>query len=189
MRQAKGEYLLLLAAGVLPVTPSCIEELLMFAQRSDVGICGMQVLDGKDCIFSSDIVIGPVSSLLSLEVNRGMPYDAPGYMGRNYYAHNVSAVSGYACMADREQFLALWEQGSTKSVSARVLEVCFLLRQQGRQAVLNPYALCRVAREGEPGGLSAADAQKLMLTYRDQIAAGDPFYNKNLSLERYWQKK
>ncbi len=189
IREASGEYVLLLAAGILPVTPSFAEELLMFAQRKDVGLCGMQVLDRKDLIFSSDIVTGPVSNMLALEVNRGMSYDAPGYMGRNYYAHNVSAVSGYACMAKREELSLLWEQGSTKSPLARTLEVCFLLRQQGRQVVLNPYALCRAAETDDYGGLSAADAQKLMITYRDQITAGDPFYNRNLSLERYWQKR
>lgn len=189
MQEATGEYILLLWGGIVPVTPSFVEELLMFAQRQDVGLCGMQVLDRKDLIFSSDIVIGPASNMLALEVNRGMPYDAPGYMGRNYYAHNVSAISGYACMAKKNKLLPLWRQGSTKSLLARALEVCFLLRRQGRQVVLNPYALCRASQAGEFSGLSAADAQKLMITYRDQIAAGDPFYNKNLSLERYWQKR
>ncbi len=189
MQKAAGEYILFLAAGVLPVTPSFIEELLMFAQREDVGLCGMQILDRKGLIFSSDIVVGPASNLLALEVNRGVPYDAPGYMGRNYYAHDVSAISGYACMAKKEDFLELWEQGGTRCVFARILEVCFLLRGKNRQVVLNPYALCQAADTEDYAGLPAADAQKLMITYRDQITSGDPFYNKNLSLERYWQKK
>ena len=172
----------LLWGGIVPVTPSFVEELLMFAQRQDVGLCGMQVLDRKDLIFSSDIVIGPASNMLALEVNRGMPYDAPGYMGRNYYAHNVSAISGYACMAKKNKLLPLWRQGSTKSLLARALEVCFLLRRQGRQVVLNPYALCRASQAGEFSGLSAADAQKLMITYRDQIARSEEHTSELQSL-------
>ena len=189
IRQAKGEYLLFLAAGIVPVTPEFTEELLMFAQRRDVGICGMQVLDGKGLIVSSDLVISPLGGNPAIEVNRGIRYDAPGYMGRNYYAHNVSAVSGCACMAKKEEFAKLWEQGSTKGIYARMLEVCFLLRRKDKQIVLNPYALCRITDAGYKEELSAADGQKLKMEYREQIAAGDPFYNKNLSLERPWQKK
>ena len=37
--------------------------------------------------------------------------------------------------------------------------------------------------------LSAADREHLMKEYKEQILSGDPFYNGNLSLERYWQKK
>ena len=189
VKEANGEYLLFLAAGMVPITPEFIEELLMFAQRQDVGICGMQVLDGKGLIVSSDLVISPLGDTPAIEVNRGTRYDAPGYMGRNYYAHNVSAVSGCACMAKKEEFIKLWEQGSTKGTFARMLEVCFLLRQQGKQIVLNPYALCRILGTDYYEELSAADAQKLKMGYKEQIAAGDPFYNKNLSLERFWQKK
>ena len=189
IQEAAGEYILLLRAGILPVTPGFTEELLMFAQRKDVGLAGMQVLDEKDLIYSSDLVIGTSPDTLAVEVNRGGRYDAPGYMGRNYYAHNVSAVSGCACMAKKEELSALWAQGSTKSVPARMLEACFLLRRQNRQIVLNPYALCRIGRKDASLELSAADRQKLLLTYREQIVAGDPFYNPSLSLERPWQKK
>ena len=188
-RQAKGEYLLFLAAGILPVTPEFVEELLMFAQRQDVGMAGMQVIDGRGLIVSSDLVIRNLGGAPLLEVNRGIRYDAPGYMGRNYYAHNISAVSGCACMAKKEEFTALWEQGSTRGVSARMFEVCFLLRQQGKQIVLNPYALGRVLDMENGWELSVADSQKLKIKYGEQIAAGDPFYNRNLSFERFWQKK
>lgn len=187
--QAKGEYLLFLAAGIIPVTPGFAEELLMFVQRQDVGLCGMQVLDERGLIVSSDLVINPLGGMPVTEVNLGIRYDAPGYMGRNYYAHNISAISGSACMTGKEEFEKLWGQGSTKGVFARMLEVCFLLRQQEKQIVLNPYALCRISNTGYREELTAADVQKLKMSYREQIAAGDPFYNKNLSLERFWQKK
>ena len=189
LEQSDGEYVLILAAGILPLTPTFLEELLMFVQRKDVGMAGMQILDDKDIIFSSDIVIGNGAGHLALEVNRGQRYDAPGYMGRNYYAHNVSAVSGFACMAKRKELLSLWAKGKTKSTSARILEVCFLLRQKGKQIVLNPYALCRMSETDSREILLETDRHILMETYQEQILAGDSFYNKNLSLENYWRKK
>ncbi|MBO5372526.1 MAG: glycosyltransferase [Lachnospiraceae bacterium] len=189
MQKAKGEYILLFAAGALPVTPTWIEELLMFAQRSDVGMAAMQVLDEKDFILSSDLVHGMSADRLAIEVNRGERYDATGYMGRNYYAHNVSAISGCACLAKKEIFTGLWEDCHTKSVFGKVLELCFKLRKEEKQIVVNPYALCKLAKADFPVNLSASDREILMQNYDRQIQAGDAFYNKNLSFERRWQKK
>ncbi len=189
MEQADGEYLLLLAAGIKPLTPSFLEELLMFAQREDVGLAGMQVLDAKDRILSSDLVIGKDADTLAIEVNQGQRYDAAGYMGRNYYAHNVSAISGCACMAKREELLSLYRKGRAKSFFGRMLEACFCLRKEGKQIALNPYALCRMEEGAKIGELPETDRQLIKETYREQILAGDPFYNKNLSFEDYWRKK
>lgn len=189
LEQSDGEYVLILAAGILPLTPTFMEELLMFAQRGDVGMAGMQILDTKDMIYSSDIVIGNSSDTLALEVNRGQRYDAPGYMGRNYYAHNVSAISGLACMAKREELYKFWVKGKTKTTFARMLEICFRLRREEKQIVVNPYALCRLKDTGRQEMYSETDRQILMETYKEQMITGDPFYNKNLSLENYWRKK
>lgn len=189
IKNTDGEYIVLLEAGTEIITPAFLEELLMFAQRKDVGIAGAQVLDGKNFILSSDIVIGDLAGTLAVEVNRGERYDAPGYMGRNYYAHNISAVSGCACMGKREELAALWEKCGAKSTFGRILEICFMLRKENRQIVLNPYALCRISKEDHREELSEADRQKIRETYREQILKGDPFYNKNLSLENHWKMK
>ena len=157
IKNADGSYVILLEAGITPVTPSFMEELLMFAQRKDTGIVGMQILDEKDLILSSDIVIGGTSEQLSIEINRGERYDAPGYMGRNYYAHNVSAVSGCAFMAKKSELSFLWESGKANSLSGRVLEICFMLRRQERQIVVNPYALGRILKEDYKGEISLSD--------------------------------
>ncbi|MBO5303760.1 MAG: glycosyltransferase [Lachnospiraceae bacterium] len=187
--QANGEYVILLAAGAAPITPTWIEELLMFAQREDVGIAGMQVLDEKDFILSSDLVHGTTAERLAIEINRGERYDATGYMGRNYYTHNVSAVSGCACMAKKDLFMEKWEKSHTRSVFGKILEMCFGLRREGKEIVLNPYALCKISKADFPEKLSASDREILMANYKEQIAAGDPFYNKNLSYEKHWQRK
>lgn len=187
--KASGEYIILFAAGMAPVTPSWIEELLMFVQREDVGVVGMQILDEKDFILSSDLVHGTTADRLAIEVNRGERYDATGYMGRNYYAHNVSAVSGCACMAKKHLFAENWEKSHTRSVLGKMLELCFAVRKSGKEIVLNPYALGKISRADFSEELSASDRELLMQNYKAQIEAGDPFYNRNLSYERHWQKK
>ncbi len=188
-RRAGGTYVLILAAGITPVTPSFLEELLMFAQRDDVGLVGMQVLDEKNLILSSDLVIGDSEDTLAIEVNRGGRYDAPGYMGRNYYAHNVSAVSGCACMGKKEEIFPYFAEADASATAGRMLDVCFRLREVNRQIVLNPYALCRMRKADWKWNLTEADRQVLLATYRGQVKQGDPFYNENFSLEEPWKMK
>ena len=106
------------------------------------------------------------------------------------YDIDYSKVAKYSLtFTVAEEVRELWEQGTAKSTFARILEVCFLLRSAEKQIVLNPYALCRMISTDYKEELSAADRQNLMAAYQEQIAAGDPFYNKNLSLERHWQRK
>lgn len=188
VQEADGDFLLFLSAGISVITPSFLEELLMFAQREDVGLVGMQVLDEKGLIYSSDLIVGAFAGGPVAEANRGQRYDAPGYMGRNYYAHNVSAVSGFACMGKAKRLKGLLGACGARSAYARALELCFLLRQAGEQIVVNPYALCRKEPSASLGGLPDADRQYLLEAYKAQLAAGDPFYNKNLSTEQFWQK-
>lgn len=190
IKQAQGEYIVLLAAGAEIITPSWVEELLMFAQRTDVGAVGMQVLDEKELILSSDLVIGDTKSNFAIEVNRGERYDAPGYMGRNYYAHNISAISGAACMLKKETLESLWvEKDALSTLMAQMFSVCLKLRENRKQIVLNPYALCQIAKADYHGEITETDIGKLLERHGSQMKAKDPFYNQNLSFERYWQKK
>lgn len=186
-KKAQGEYVILLLAGTEIITPNWMEELLMFDQRRDTALVGMQILDENNNILSSDIVVGTEKEYLALEVNRGGPFDAPGYMGRNYYAHNVSGVSGNACMVKKELLLRCYKEGY--SVFGTIMALCLTFREEGLYTVLNPYALCQIPGKDYHEELTEADRDMLMHQFKGQITAGDPYYNKNLSYEKFWQKK
>lgn len=185
--EARGEYLIFLLGGIELISENWMEELLMFAQRKDVGAVGMQLLDENNLILSSDVVIGKTKEYLALEVNRGGAFDAPGYMGRNYYAHNISAVSGRACMVKKDVFLEYFPEGY--SLSGGILAMCMALRSRKLQIVLNPYALCKMRKEDYREPLDDAERERLFSQFGGQIKAGDPFYNKNFSYERFWQRQ
>lgn len=185
--KAKGEYIVLLLAGIEIITGTWLEELLMFAQRKDAAIAGMQILDENNNILSSDIVVGNKKEYLALEVNKGQPFDAPGYMGRNYYAHNVTAISGSACMMKKEILIANYTEGY--SAMGEMIAMCLNARKQNLNIVLNPYALCQINTQDYKAELTEKDRDKLFKQFRVEIVAGDPYYNKNLSYTRFWQKK
>ena len=185
--RAQGEYVILLLSGTEIITPNWMEELIMFAQRRDTALVGMQILDENNHILSSDIVVAPTKEKLALEANKGGPFDAPGYMGRNYYAHNVSAVSGNACMVKKELLISCYKEGD--SFFGSILALCLSLRKEGLLVVLNPYALCQIPGKDYREELTEGDKDMLIRDFKEQIAEGDPYYNKNLSYETFWQKK
>ena len=185
--KAKGEYIVLLLAGIEIISGNWLEELLMFAQRKDVALAGMQILDENNNILSSDIVVGTKKEYLALEVNRGQPFDATGYMGRNYYAHNISAISGSACMLKKDSLLQNYRSGC--SAMGEAMAMCLSARKENLNIVLNPYALCQISTKDYTAELTEQDRDKLLGQFGKLIKEGDPFYNKNLSYTRFWQKK
>ncbi|MFV0465995.1 MAG: glycosyltransferase family 2 protein [Lachnospiraceae bacterium] len=193
VRELSGEYIVMLQAGIEIITPQWMEELLMYTQRSDVCVTGMQILNENHHIISSDLVIGTSEAQIALEVNAGERFDAPGYMGRNYYAHNVSAVSGGAIMLKTQQLKAYCGEGQYtefESICGGCIDYCLAMQSEGQyHVVLNPYALCMVQTSKWQELLSLSDRKKLFCKYKERIENGDPYYNKNLSLVTFWQRK
>lgn len=188
MEQASGKYIVLIEAGAEIITPTWLEELLMFAQRMDVGIVGMHMLDDNNRILSSDIVMGHKPEVLIQEINEGEAFDAPGYMGRFYYAHNVTAVSGCGCMVKKSLLLELLDT-KFDTLKAGMIDFCLAVRSAKGNVVVNPYALAKMPAESYRAEVTQEDEILLWRKHKKQLQQRDPYYNKNLSYERHWQRK
>ena len=103
-----------------------------------------------------------------------------------YYVHNVSAVSMWGMMAEKEAFL---QKGGfcEKLKSAYYLGIDYSLRQRkvGRQVVLEPYVINEVHERPLAATDSARvredDAQEMKAMWGSVLAQGDPYYNKNFA--------
>ena len=93
-KEANGEYLILLNNDTEVVTRNWIEELLMYAQRDDVGAVGCMLYYEDYAIQHAGIVIGLGAHRTAGHTHYRMGKDNLGYMGRLCYAQNVSAVTG-----------------------------------------------------------------------------------------------
>ncbi|WPN56510.1 TIGR00180 family glycosyltransferase [Pseudomonas sp. P9_31] len=99
-REAKGEYLLLLAADAEVVNANWIELLLNQAQRPEVGVVGAKLIDREGNVTQAGLILGLNAGLGSPFV--GEKKDSRGYMQRLVVEQNVSAVSS-ACLMIRKQ--------------------------------------------------------------------------------------
>ena len=94
---ATGDYILLLNNDTEVITANWMEELLMYAQREDVGAVGAKLYYGDKTIQHAGVVIGLGAHRTAGHTHYRIPVQNLGYMGRLCYTQDVSAVTG-ACL-------------------------------------------------------------------------------------------
>ncbi len=99
-QRAQGDYILLLNNDTRVITVNWMEELLMYAQREDVGAVGGKLYYGNKTIQHAGVVLGLGAHRTAGHSHYGQHRENLGYMGRLCYAQNVSAVTG--------RYPALW---------------------------------------------------------------------------------
>lgn len=86
VKESSGEYLLFLNNDCEVITRLWIEEMLMYAQREDVGAVGVKLLYPNREIQHAGIVIGMGEHRVAGHVMCRFPYGVSGYMGKLWYA-------------------------------------------------------------------------------------------------------
>ncbi len=189
---ADGLYLLLLNNDTQVITPTWMEELLMYAQRKDVGAVGAKLLYADRSIQHAGIVIGLGAHRTAGHTHYGKSYDNLGYMGRLCYAQDVSAVTGACLMLKKYLFNKLGGLDDHFAVSLNDVDLCLRLREKGYLNVFTPFAELyhfeSASRGSDAEGEKAERYNKESEIFRKRWAKvleqGDPYYNPNFSLDR-----
>jgi glycosyltransferase domain-containing protein len=176
-QQARGEYLVLLAADSEVVNPNWLESLLNHAQRPEVGVVGPKLIDRDGKVTQAGLILGMNGGVGSAFV--GEKHDAEGYLHRLALGQNYSAVSKVCLMVRKALFDELEGlDGVTFADGLSDVDLCLRAGQAGYLTVWTP--LVQVIHSGEvPQVPQALDA------LRDKWAAAfaqDQAYNANLAL-------
>ncbi len=183
---SSGDYLLFVSAKTEVLTPCWIEELLMYAQREDVGAAGAMLCSSVHTIWSAGIILGLGQKHIAANAFRGQPDNAIGYMGRLAYAQDLSAVSS-GCMLVKRSVFSDTEGFDEKYVSICCdTDFCLRLRGTGHLIVWTPYARLSYFSPDTEGteDCSESEAARFRARWGAELTAGDPYYNPNFSLER-----
>ncbi len=190
--RAVGEYVLLLNNDTQVITLDWIEELLMYAQRKDVGAAGAKLYYEDNTIQHAGVVLGLGAHRTAGHSHYRVSYNNLGYMGRLCYAQNVMAVTG-ACLMIRK---ALYEQlgglDETFTVSLNDVDLCIRAWKAGYVNVFTPFAELyhyeSVSRglddQGEKAQRYNRESEAFRAKWKDLLEKGDPYYNPNFSLDR-----
>lgn len=186
----KGDYVLLLNNDVEILSPEWLEEMLMFCQRDDVGVVGAKLFYQDDTIQHAGIGIGLLT--IAGHYHKNFPKDHPGYMGRMLYAHDVSAVTGACMMVRRDIYEEVGGLDETFEVAFNDVDFCLKVREKNYLIVITPYAQLYHYESKSRGYDDSPIKQERFRSeivrfsnkWKSELQKGDPFYNKNLTLER-----
>ncbi len=192
---ANGEYLLLLNNDTEVITRNWLEELLMYAQRDDVGAVGCMLYYPDYTIQHAGIVLGMGAHRTAGHSHYKMAKENLGYMGRLCYAQNVSAVTGACLMVRKSLFESVGGLSEDLAIALNDVDLCLKLREKGLLNVFTPFAQLFHYESASRGSDVTADAAKDKAErynrecelFKDRwkavLEAGDPYFNPNFSLD------
>lgn len=185
-----GEYLLLLNNDIEIITPDWIQEMLMYAQRTDVGAVGAKLYYPNDTVQHAGIGIGLLG--LAGHLHRHFPRRHPGYMGRLSYAHNLSAVTAACIMVPRTVWERVGGLDEGYAVAFNDVDLCMKIRDVGYLIVFTPFAeayhyesLSRGSEDTpEKRARFVGEIERFYDKWKRVLDRGDPYYNPGFRLDR-----
>ncbi len=179
-RQSRGEYLLFLNNDVEIMSPSWLDELVMWVSRPSVGVVGAQLLYPDGRLQHAGVVLGLVGSAGHVFIGEDPAVSTP-FGSPNWY-RDCLAVTGACLMTRREVFEALGGFDEGYRLTFSDITYCLAAVDAGYRVIYNPAARL-VHHEGGTRGrhIPITDLQRMYWELRPRVAAGDPFYNPLLS--------
>ena len=186
---ADGEYLLLLNNDTEIINEDCLEELLGYCMRKDVGAVGARLYYEDNTIQHAGVVVGfgGIAGHCFVQQPRG----ATGYCHRIISAQDYSAVTAACMMVKRKAFDEVNGLSPELAVAFNDIDFCLKLGKAGYLVVYNPYAEL-YHYESKSRGLDdtpekIARFNKEIQTFENKwpeiLKNGDPYYNPNLTLD------
>ncbi len=189
---ASGDYILLLNNDIEVISVNWMEELLMYAQRDDVGAVGAKLYYPDKTIQHAGVVIGLGAHRTAGHTHYKQSRENLGYMGRLCYAQNVSAVTGACLLVKKELFDKVNGLDEGFEISLNDVDFCLKLRELGLLNVFTPFAELYHYESasrglddvGEKAERYNKESEKFRDKWKEVLEAGDPYYNPNFSLDR-----
>lgn len=196
VREARGDYLLLLNNDTEVITPEWMDRLVGICAREDVGAAGALLWYPDDTIQHAGIVVtNKDAGHFMQDMPRSNNY---GYFNLANCQRDLSAVTGACLMTTREAFEAVGGFEESLEVAFNDVDFCLKLREKGLLVVYTPevelYHYESVSRGADIG------EEKLLRNHRERAylysrwvrhyAHSDPYYTPNLretiELARYY---
>lgn len=192
VKETTGEYILLLNNDTQVITVNWMEEMLMYAQREDVGAVGAKLYYGDKTIQHAGVVIGLGAHRTAGHTHYKQHRENLGYMGRLCYAQDVTAVTGACLLVKKSLFEKVGGLDESFAISLNDVDFCLKLRKLGLLNVFTPFAELyhfeSISRGLDDQGEKAERYNRESAHFRDkwkkELQQGDPYYNPNFSLDR-----
>lgn len=175
--EAKGAFYLFMDDTVRAITPAWIEEMLMFAQRPDVGAVGAMLYYPDDTVRHAGIAFD--RAFHPFRVYENIRRGSVGYMGRNTVVQNWSALSDECFLISAGIFADMGGFDEKFIKSTEDADLCLRLRGMNLLLVWTPYAELYQNIKKEEEAEDMDDMAYFDEKWKDEPHY-DPYYNYHL---------
>lgn len=188
-KQAKGEYYLLLNNDTEVITKGWMKELLSNCQRKEVGMVGAKLYFPDNTVQSAGTIIGMGGLADHAFVN--MPRKQAGYMHRASIQMNLSGVTAACAMVKKEIYEEVGGMEEELTVAFNDVDLGLKIVTAGYLIVFDPFAeLYHYESKSRGANDEKNERHKKEVQYAQKkwaafLEAGDPCYNKNLTLSKH----
>lgn len=189
VEHAKGEYILLLNNDTEMINDDCLEQMLGYCQREDVGIVGARLYYDDNTIQHAGVIVGfggvAGHAFITLNEDEGL------YQSRTKVACDYSAVTAACLMVKKKVFEEVDGLEPKFKVAFNDIDFCLKVRRTGKLVVYVPQAMM-YHYESKSRGLEDTPDKQIRFSnemdlfikrWPDILANGDPYYNVNLALD------
>ena len=188
-RRTDAEFIAFLNNDTEVIEPEWLTSMLEFAQRPDVGAVGAKLLYPSDQVQHAGVIVGLGG--VAGHAHLGLHASDHGYFGRADIVQNLSAVTAACTVMARRVFEEMDGFDEDFRVAYNDVDLCLRMREAGYLVVYTPYAVLYHHESRSRGSdivpekLSRFDEETKLLTRKwgSIIAAGDPYYSRNLTRE------
>ena len=187
-KETKGDYIILLNNDIEVISENWIEEMLMYAQREDVGIVGAKLYYPDNTIQHAGVIlgIGGVAGHSHANFQR----DDNGFAGRLKIVQNLSAVTAACLMIKRSVYEEVNGLNEDLAVAFNDIDFCLKVRKKGYLIVFSPYVEMyhyeSKSRGKDDTKEKSARFESEIKTFHNKwgLWIRDPYYNDNLTLDK-----
>ena len=183
VQAATGSLLVFLNNDTEIVTADWLQQLAYYAEQPDVGAAGALLVYADDTVQHAGVALGMRGT--ADHTMRGFPVGVDGYAGSLICAREVSAVTAACMMMRRALFEEIGGFNEHFFTAYQDVDLCLRLRDRGLRIIYTPEA--RVVHHESVSRkryYDMVDRMLLLDQWEEVIERGDPYYNRNLNLER-----
>lgn len=190
VEHAKGEYLLFLNNDTEIVNEDCLEELLGYCMRADVGAVGARLYYEDGTVQHAGVIVGLGGVAGHAFV--AFPKEHWGYFGRIHMAQDYSAVTAACMMVKKTVFEEVKGFDERYAVAFNDVDLCMKIVSAGYLIVYNPYAELNHYESKSRGYEDTeekvqrfnSEIELFRSRWKEFLEKGDPNYSPNLTLDR-----
>jgi len=189
VQMARGELILMLNNDIEVISGDWLTEMAGQALRAEVGVVGSCLLYPDNTIQHAGVILGLGG--IAGHGHKHAAADDPGYFSKLRAIANYSALTGACLMVRKAVYLEVDGLDELLAVAFNDVDFCLKLRAKGYYHVLLPQVKL-YHRESKSRGTEDTPAKRarfreeteLMRQRWGDLLESDPFYNRNLSLNR-----